>query len=227
MKKFFMSAFCLCLLELFPATAQDIFPTSIGPYIGMRAGVSAITTPKGRKNGLAVNSVPDFGFKYYVPFGVDNNLAFTGNVGYSTASYIIKSAYSDSKEYTFAHSYLVISPNFEFEGFSMGFNFNVPLAADIDGSEIDSKELAFNTEVKLGYEFPIFNDETGRLNIFVHAAYMLGGVMDNYAKNDPLATVLPAEAPQKITDAFNPRVASLAIGFNFLFSLNGESESGE
>ena len=67
-----------------------------------------------------------------------------------------------------------------------------------------------------------FEDETGIINIYFYASYMLTKVYDNFKVNDPLKLIVPELEGYPITDVHNPRVASISIGFKYDFNLNSK-----
>lgn len=206
------------LLSFEIANAQ-IYPMSIGPELSYKFGISTVTTPLGRKNGLGFSKIPDVGLAYYLPMSQNYNLGLLTNISYSNYSYIIKNANISSDDYAFHHSYLVISPNFYARGVILGFGIGIPLGANYDGVEIKTSTMKTMVELKLGGEFPLYEDETGRLNFFVLGHYMLSDIFDNFVKNDPLKNILATDEP--INTKHNPRTASINLGFNFVFNLSG------
>ncbi|HOK14505.1 MAG TPA: hypothetical protein PLU67_07655 [Candidatus Kapabacteria bacterium] len=203
--------------------AEQTKVISIGPFLGYKAGVSAVNTPLGRKNGLSFNNIPDFGVCAYFPLSKQENIGLKFDASYSTYSYMMISAHNDKKEYKLSHNYLSFSPSFYFNNFSIGFSYLIPSNSKIEGSEIKTKIQNNVFELKIGYEFPIYEDNSGELNGFVIGGYFLSGVFDNFPKNDPFTTLLPAE--EKVTNVHNPRIASIQIGFNFMFNLKEKPKS--
>lgn len=214
MKKIF-SLFLIALFALPSLQAEDIKDFSIGPTILYKAGISAINTPKGRKNGVAFNKIPDFGISTYLPLSKTSNLGIATEIAYSSYSYLMKSAHN-STEYQFNHSFVTINPNFYFGGFIIGASIGIPMSSDYDGNEIKTKTQNIMAEVKIGGMIPIFKDASGELNVFILGGYGLSGVYDDFVKNDPMSGLLPTD--ETVTKIFNPRAASLGLGFNFLFN---------
>jgi len=205
-----------CSINIF---SQDTKTNGLGPSLVYKSGISVVNTPKGRKNGISFNKIPDFGVSFYMPLSKTSNLGITTDVCYSTYSYKLKSAHN-SNEYQFNHSYLTINPNFFFSGFLLGVSFGVPLNSKFgDGIVIDTKTQKVVAEVKIGGMIPIFQDDTGELNIVILGGYFFSGIYDDFVKNDPLSKkgLLPTD--ELLTKIFNPRLASLGVGFNFHFNL--------
>jgi len=214
-KLLFTSLIFILIINGIKAEQTKVF--SIGPYLGYKAGVSAINTPLGRKNGLSFNNIPDFGVCSYFPLSKNENIGFKFDISYSSYSYMMISAHKDKTEYKLSHNYLSFAPNFYFNNFLLGFSYLVPLNSEVEGSDIKTKIQNNALELKIGYEFPIYVDNSGELNGFVSGGYFLSGVYNNFPKNDPLKSLLPAD--EKVTNIHNPRIASIQIGFNFMFNL--------
>jgi hypothetical protein len=200
------------------ADAEENYPYSVGPAVSMKAGINGVNTPQGRKNGLAFNSVPDFGVSSYIPVSKSSKLGAIVDIMYNNYSYNIENVHS-GEDYAHEYSYLTFGASLYFKGLTMGFVFGTPLSASY-GADIDTENISTMTEFKISGIIPLMNDETGRLNLFIRAGYMLSGIYDDFGKHDPLKETIPAEPPEKITNEFNPRGASIAIGFNYLFTLD-------
>jgi hypothetical protein len=56
--------------------------------------------------------------------------------------------------------------------------------------------------------------------MFIRAGYMLSGIYEDFGEQDPLLEEIPAQGHEVITNEFNPRAASVAIGFSYLFALD-------
>lgn len=216
----FLSLVLLLIPEI--SFSQDFKTTSVGPYIGYRAGISTVVTPQGRKNGVGFNNIPEFGISSYFPLTSEANIGIVGELGYSTYSYLMKSGRPDGTEYQLTHSYLTINPNFYFKGFFAGIALGMPMASDYDGVEIKTSTQEIIAELKIGGMIPVYKDRSGELNFIIVGGYFLSGVYKDFVKNDPMKVLLGTDEP--VTNIFNPRPASLMIGFNFLFNLNRSPE---
>ncbi len=213
-------AFIVFALIITPiAYSQESNRFLIGPSLGMKAGVNGAPSLEGRKNGLAFNGIPEIGVSAFYWLSDTSNLAITFDLSYSTYSFLQKSGIND-KEFTEKFSYFKFGADFYFSHFLLGFGVGLPLSGDIEGNEIDTKILNALTEIRLAGWLPVVSDETGTLNLFIQASYMLTGVFKDYSKNDPLLGALPSSPPYNVAEKYNPRVVSLTIGFNYLFSLN-------
>jgi len=201
------------------AFCQDVNRFLIGPSLGMKAGVNGAPSLEGRKNGLAFNGIPEIGVSAFYWLSDTSDLAIISELSYSTYSFLQKSGIND-KEFTEKFSYFKFGADFYFSHFLLGFGVGLPLSSDIEGNEIDTKILNALTEIRLAGWLPVMADETGTLNLFIQASYMLTGVFKDYSKNDPLFSAIPPTPPYNVAEKYNPRVVSLLIGFNYLFNLN-------
>lgn len=210
--------FIFAFVEL---SSQEIgnYYFGFGPYLSMKAGINHINTPIGRKNGVNLNKIPDFGINTFIPISIASKLGITVDAGYSTYSYIIENE-SNGDKFAHNYSYLTLCPSMFFAGFQFGFSFGYPIVAEYEGIEIPADDLDLIAELRLGYTYPLFSDETGRLAVFISAGYMLNGMYVDFEEDDPLKDVVPSPPSinQRITNGFNPEAASVAIGFLYHFN---------
>lgn len=192
----------------------------VGAKLSLNSGLSGVTTPTNRKNGFSFASMPNFGLEAMYSFKEDKSIAALFELTYTSYSYLIEDARKDysGQEYDFELSYLNFGPSVKFGYFLFGFNFGLPMAADF-GPEIDTDDLNMLTEFKIGATYPIFEDETGSFNVFMNASYMLSGVYTSFKEKDPLVDLIPVVEPEIPNNEFNPRLVTLSLGFNYLFSL--------
>lgn len=218
MKKIIVLLAIICF-SLFSQTEKDPpnFEFGIGPSIGIKSSVSYIETPEGRQNGMAFAKLPAFGLNTFIPLSRTSRIGFEFDLGYETYSYLIKE-YESGDKYVQNHGYFVVNPNFYFANFLFGFNIGVPLAADYEDVKIDTDIMNTSVEIVVGGMFNIYNDETGRFNFFIKAQYMLTGVYDDFTENDPLLGVVDIYYDE-LKESENPKLASLMIGFNYMFNL--------
>jgi hypothetical protein len=199
--------------------AQDILPMGIGPFFNYSIGINANDVPKGRQNGLALNNIPDFGITYFLPLSQTNNLGLNVDLAYATYSYLQKNYYT-GKEWNQHFHYFEINPSFNFSNFLLGFNFDIPLSGDIEGTNIASNELQTLIGIKIGASIPIYESETGHINLIVEGNYSFSGIFKDYAKDDPMLPHAPYESPEMPNNSFNTKPASVGIGFNYIFNLH-------
>jgi hypothetical protein len=217
-----LAAMFVLFLSPFCAQAQMFKNLSIGPYFAFKAGVNVGNVQDGRKNGLALTGVPDFGVSSKVILSDTRDLGITFDLGYSSYAYKIKNA-DNSDSYTMKYGYINLNPNLYFSGLLLGLNFGIPVNANY-GPSISTSKIGFMTEFRLGGIVPLYSDNESSLNFIVNAGYMLTGIYGDYPNDDPLKTIIKPVPPQKITDKFNPRALSLSIGINYLFNLNPVTE---
>jgi len=191
---------------------------SIGPYFGFKAGVNGQNVQLGRKNGVSLYPVPDFGVSSFLSLNEDYSLGISLDLGYSTYSYtLIDSRFND--KYNFHFAYLTLNPIFYFIYYGIGFTIGYPLNADF-GESIPTENLSFIAEFNISFTYPILFDEDIAMNFFAKAGYFLTGVYKNYKEHDPLKDKIPEVPPDHTSEAFNPRPISLLIGLNYLFTID-------
>jgi hypothetical protein len=202
------------------AYSQEYQSFSAGPFISFKGGLNGGSVMQGRKNALAFVKTPDFGVTSLTMLSAEHDLGVVCDLACSSYGYKIKGV-DVNKEYTLSYTYITLGPAFYFSGFTFGFNFGVPIAADF-GSKIKSSKLALMSEFKVGYMYPLMLEKESSLNIFINAGYMLSGMYKKFTKDDPLLPYIPEVEPYKISSKYNPRALSVSIGFSYLFSIDGE-----
>ncbi|NLO19676.1 MAG: hypothetical protein GX121_07365 [Ignavibacteria bacterium] len=191
----------------------------LGPSLGVKAGLNGAPSLEGRKNGMAFCGIPEIGMNALYWLSDSSDLAINFDISYSSYAFEQKS-WAGNLSFPQRYSYLKLGADFYFSQFLAGFGVGFPLNGDIEGNKIDKSILNTIAEIRLAGWFPVMSDETGTLNIFVQASYMLNGIFDDYPKNDPLLNQLPPSPPYSVTEKYNPRAVSLSIGFNYLFGLS-------
>lgn len=208
-------------VDYYEPAEQELF--RVGPYLQLKAGVNGGNIPDGRKNAIAFNGIPDFGATCYVPLSLDSDLAATFDLGLSTYSFSFKDVHKGDV-YQQKYSYINLAMNFHLYYTMMGFNFGLPVSADMEGREIKTDNLEIMAEFRLGAIIPLMQDEDGSLNIMVYAGYMMTGIYSDFEKDDPLKNLIPEIPPQEITQKFNPRAVSISIGLNYMFNFYDAGE---
>lgn len=209
MKKILAIVPLVLLIVVSSVYAQRNYPLSIGPSLTLKAGINAASIPNGRKTGVALSGLPDFGVTGYLPLGSKSNTAVLAELGYSTYAYGQRNVVGDIEGdlYKIQLSYLTLSPSFYLSGFYAGFDFGIPMAVSVvrDGESTSSSTDNVNTlvEFHLGGMIPVMSNKDGRLNIVLRAGYMITGTIADFDSE------------------FNPRVGSVGIGVNYLFNLGG------
>ncbi len=195
---------------------DDFHYLSAGPFFALKGGVNGGYIPEGRKNAALFNGLPDFGITLFYPLGEETDLGLMMDLAYTTYAYQIEGVevnYNADCKYSF----ISFAPNMHYNGFIAGFNFGFPIDNSF-GDKLKSDKLNFMVEIRLGYVYPLLNDEDGSLNVFMQAGYMLTGLYSDFVKDDPLLETIPPTFPEKFTDKFNPRTISLLVGLNYLLN---------
>lgn len=198
-------------------SAQSNYPKGIGLQASLGAGINGADIPLGRKNGVTINNVPNFGITSYYPISEDAPLGLTCDLEYMTYAYQIKDVATD-EIYKHKYNYLYFNPSLYFHGFQFGFGFGIPLAASWNDVDISTDKLTMMSDFRMGYSYPLFADSTGRINMYISGSYMLSTIYDDFPKNDPLDGKITPEPTNPITDFYNPRAVTLIIGFNYIFN---------
>ncbi len=187
---------------------------SAGIQISAKGGVNT-TTIEGLQNGFSFNGMPDIGLTTYLPFTKESYLGFQFDMGYSTYSYQV--VFSDKKDLKnhYYLNYFTFSPYFCLMGFNIGINYGIPLGGSIDGNlnpslkdserTLNSNDMNYLLELKLGGTIPIFKNHLGRLNILVNFGYVLSELNENayYLNESSFLAIKPASASIGISYLFN------------------------
>ena len=211
MKRIFV--FCVVVLAAStPLFAADSYSMAVGPYLMLKAGVNAGTIPTGFKTAVVFNGAPDFGAEFYLPFTKSLPVGASLDFGLQTYGILSKpsSGASDDNTFTTKYHYIAISPSFVASIVSLGFTFGIPSGVSTSNTSGtytnngSTSDMATIVEAHIGVAVPILNDNTGRLNFLVMGSYVLTGM----------------DAPSSgAVTSYNPVVASLGVGFNYLFKI--------
>lgn len=234
MKTFLLFSLSLIFLTIFAYKAES---TDLGLGIGVsyKAGISAVDTPSGRKNGVAPSALPDVAISFHLPINEKSNIGLSTDLAFTNYSYLMIN-YQTNDKATVNHSFITLNPNINFGGFTIGLQVGIPLSSDILGKrkigtsagaiyideEIDVKTSTQNIDasVTIGGTIPIFRDKTGTLNLIIKGSYNFLGVYKNFKEDDPLKdnSVCPV-CDNSLSNENNPRPATLGLGFSYLFNL--------
>ncbi|MBI3259385.1 MAG: hypothetical protein HYZ54_07940 [Ignavibacteriae bacterium] len=215
-KKALLIVCAIVLSGYVTASAQSYLQLQLGPYISAKAGVNTGSIVKGRNTGMTFNVPPDFGVTFNQPFNKKkSSLAIMFDIGYNTTSIFDKHADSldwtppDSEIITTSVHYLNISPCLHIKGFVVGLNLGFALSADsaskggiVKGDYKNTDKFSSLLEIRIGGMIPLMEDETGVLNMNITAAYALSGLYVNDESD------------------YNPKQASLSLGFSYLFNVS-------
>ena len=185
---------------------------SIGAYISYSAGVNANSTPKGIKNDVGFNNLPDFGASFYYPLVNDTKLGAQLDLAYVTHSYVQRNSNCNLCENQNFHlNYFQLNPSIYISGFLVGINFDIPLGGKKEDADIATSKLNTLIGVNLAYEILLYNNEVGRIALFFEGNYSFTGSIKDFQKNDPMGSYA--------ADSFSPRPASLGLGFKYMFNI--------
>ena len=211
--------------------AQHI-PMSAGIFLGARAGVNANDAPLGIQNAIQIGGAPEIGGIFYLPLSKTENLGLTAELAYSTAVFTLK-GYDSGKKFKNQFEYLTFAPQIFVKGFMLGFSFGAPLSGEMGDIAVSTKDMNTYVAFKIGGEIPVFEDESGRLNIFISGEYSLTKTIGSFETNiknydiykeskayeDSKSDYIKPEFKTTITQDLSPRPASLTIGFNYFFNI--------
>ncbi|MFN3306489.1 MAG: hypothetical protein ACK42Z_04805, partial [Candidatus Kapaibacteriota bacterium] len=101
--------------------------------------------------------------------------------------------------------YINFGVGFEFSSFLLSLNIGLPSSGKLgvsQGNSIELKKDDMSTmfQIRAGASIPIVQDVLGDLNFIVFADYFLVGALSQ-------------------DNNYNPRIASLSIGLNYMFNL--------
>ncbi|HOV92819.1 MAG TPA: hypothetical protein PLC04_07060 [Candidatus Kapabacteria bacterium] len=187
------------------------FPMSLGAYISYSAGINANSTPRGIKNDIGFNNLPDFGASFYYPLVKDTKLGAQLDLAYITHSYVQKFNCNLCPNQNFHLNYFQINPSIYISGFLVGINFDIPVSGKKEDSDIAKSKLNTLIAVNLAYEILLYANETGRIVMFFEGNYSFTGSIKDFKRNDPMGSFAD--------DSFSPRPASLGLGFKYMFNI--------
>lgn len=217
---------------------RSIAPLSAGPFIAFKGGTNLGSTSELISSNFAFNGLPDFGASLYVPLSSSSKLGLMVDLGYITLAYgeeidgtdltgalgdlfgvdLPGNIFSDG-DLSFTHRlhYIGISPQLTINSLLFGFQLGIPVGgttkndADIE-EDIETDGLSTIFEIVGGAKIPLVKKKSGRLNLLLKASYALSGLL---------------KEPDDLGDAefYNPKVLSISVGVNYLFSLSSGRSS--
>lgn len=210
-------------------------PKSYGIFIGAKAGVNANDAPSGIQNAIMINRAPEFGGIFYAPLSENENLGFIAELAYSRQSFNLE-GYFSKNEYNNSYDYIVFSPSIFLKGFKLGFALGLPLGGECGDNSVSSKDMNAYAAFKIGGEIPLYEDESGRLNVFISGEYSLTRTISSFETNfkkfdvykESLAyqeennPYIKPEFKNTITQDLSFRPASITIGLNYYFNMRSE-----
>lgn len=215
----------LIIILSFNVNSKELFPLGIGGSIYGSVNANANQPPKGRQTGISLNYIPSINFSAYLPYFKNENIGLYVDAGLTNMSYADKSV-DFGTQYQSNLSYLSAAAYLHLNGFLLGINIGMPLSAS---HGIEDEELPFNVdpvktlntmaEFRVGYQIPIYANESGRLLATIMAAYQFNGLYSNYSKFDPYQDKIPHPELYPPENKSNPRVASVYIGITYLLNI--------
>lgn len=207
MKKYILA---FCILISYGLYSQNGFNDlllkqyQLGIFLTGKGCVNTVEPPQGIKNDFQLSKLPDFGLKFSYKFtGTDTKLF--ADVSYLSTFMKYKLYNNPTINWINEFHYVNIGLGFEFSSFLLSLNIGLPSSGKLgitQGNSIELKKDEMNTmfQIRVGASIPIVQDVLGDLNFIVFADYFLVGVL-------------------KQDSNYNPRIASLSIGLNYMFNL--------
>lgn len=203
-----MVVFLLCSANLFSQSEfYDISEKSqfqLGAYLVGKGCVNTVDPPQGIKNDFQLSKLPDFGAKFSYRFEGTNTKLFM-DISYLSAYMKYKLYNNPSINWTNEFHYFNLGLGFEFSNFLLSLNLGFPTSGKwgfTQNLSIDLEKEDMNTmlQLRVGAIIPIIKDKIGDLNFIILADYFLVGALSQDSN-------------------YNPRIASLSIGLNYMFNL--------
>ncbi|MCX7908514.1 MAG: hypothetical protein N2560_03240 [Ignavibacteria bacterium] len=176
----------------------------VGFFITGKGCVNTVEPPQGIKNDFQLSKTPDFGAKFSYKFKETETKLFV-DISYLSAYMKYKLYNNPSTNWISEFHYINIGFGFEFSYFLLSLNFGLPTSGKFSLSpnfsiNYDSKDLNSMLQIRIGTNIPIIKDKIGNLYFVVFADYFLVGAL-------------------KQDNNYNPRIASLSLGLNYMFNL--------
>lgn len=222
MKKTLLIVAALCLVA--GSAHAQLRQFYIGPSVVFKGGINAANIPEGLKTGANFNGIPDMGFTFRWMFDKNSALGLCLDGEYSTYSFRMRpeneSVANDDNTYVYKPQYITISPGLFFSGITLNLAINLPTGIDVSSVSGNASPTLFtvtsndmtspNMELRLGGQIKAWETETGVMNVVIRGGYMLTGLLkDEYFGTNNIFG----------DSSFNPNVASVGIGINYLFDL--------
>lgn len=208
------------------AVAEPAYQVSIGAFVAAKAGVNtAVAT--GRKTDVNFNPLPDLGISIFAPFQAGGRIGAGLDIGYATYSYVNtpESNVTDDNAIVERYSYVNVFPHLNLAGVVLGVNLGLSpkgraetrsgrqVSVVTSGkTELSGDELGSLVELRLGGNFPVWENPVGHLNLYVMAGWVVSGLYSDYR-------TYTYSRDNYVTPSAdnNPRPASLAVGLAYYF----------
>lgn len=214
------------------AYSEIIHRPGLGIFVAGKAGMSAQGQPDGHKAAVGFSALPDIMIQGFVPLSSTRDIGMTFEVGYSSFSFgqkILQNASRGPNEDivgSIEYSALSAGAHFHLNVLSLGLVAHFPqsgsveskLLADPASGDLDlTGKMRTQWEGKVTLTVPILENRTGRLSFVLSGGYSLTQLMFDWQKDTFLQQKYSAW--DVTLPGYNPRQASLSIGFSYLFSL--------
>lgn len=208
MKKLFFILILLASSKLF--SQSQIYETTelsqfqLGSFLTGKGCVNTVDPPQGIKNDFQLSKLPDFGVKFSYRFQGTSTKLFA-DISYLSVFMKYKLYNNPNINWTNEFHYLNFGFGFEFSNFLLSLNLGLPTSGKwgfAQNFSVDLEKEDMNTmlQLRVGAIIPIIKDIIGDLNFIILADYFLVGALSQDSN-------------------YNPRIASLSIGLNYMFNL--------
>jgi hypothetical protein len=183
---------------------EEFFPFQIGAYITGKGCVNTVEPPQGVKNDFQLSKMPDIGVKFSYQFQPTSSSKVFAELSYLSIYYKQKLYNNSSINWVNEFHYFNLGVGFEFSSMFLSLNLGFPSSGKwgIYVVPLDLKTEEMNTmfQIRFGGAIPIFQNRIGSLNFLIFGDYFLVGALTQESN-------------------YNPRVASLSIGLNYMFNI--------
>ena len=200
----------------------------LGPSVVFKGGVNAASIPEGYKTSANFNGIPDIGITFKWMFDKNSSIGLLVDAEYATYSFRMRNENeelaNDNTTIVYKPQYITFAPGIYFSGVTVNLAVGLPTGINVQtvAGDVPNTKFIFtsqdmntpNIEIRVGGQIPVLDSETGHMNIVIRGGYMLSGVLKSeYFGNSGSGN---EHFP---SSSFNPNVASLGIGINYLFDM--------
>jgi len=206
--KVLFSVIFLILTAFFNTFSSDFdeqfYPLQIGTYITGKGCVNTVEPPQGIKNDFQLSKLPDFGLKFSYQFQPTSSTKVFADISYLSVYFKQKLYNNPNINWVSELHYLNFGLGFEFSSIFLSLNLGIPtsgiLGTQFGNVELKMEEISTMLQIRFGGVIPIFYNSIGSLNFLIFGDYFLVGAFTQDSN-------------------FNPRVASLSIGLNYMLNV--------